>query len=396
MRYPTIKVIRNRSSTTPGSRWKIEGLRDETGKRIRKFFASKDQADEWLREKRPELRTQGRSALTLTDFQRTDAKRAIEILAPFSASLTEAAQDYADRAATMARSIQFSDLIGEIESTKRADGKSENYIHNLIGNIRRVKDDIGDKLVAEFNSQEIDDWLRALDFSPTTRNNYRRNLSVAFSYAISRGYCQSNPMPNTAKAKAVLDEPGILFPVEFEVMLNCAPPTMQASLAIAGFAGIREAEIARLDWSDINLTEGLIAIKAAKAKTASRRVVPILPALAAWLAPISPKTGSIHPANYHRHLRLLRPDAIELLKKCNVPCPNLESWPANALRHSFISYRLATEPNAALVALEAGHNQQMLHAHYKALVSPKEGKRWFALRPAKQNSNVVKFSKAVG
>jgi len=57
MRYPTIKVIRNRSSTTPGSRWKIEGLRDETGKRIRKFFASKDQADEWLREKRPELRT---------------------------------------------------------------------------------------------------------------------------------------------------------------------------------------------------------------------------------------------------------------------------------------------------------------------------------------------------
>ena len=41
------------------------------------------------------------------------------------------------------------------------------------------------------------------------------------------------------------------------------------ALAIGAFAGIRTAEVCRLDWSEVNLEKGLIEIKKGKAKTRS-------------------------------------------------------------------------------------------------------------------------------
>jgi integrase len=55
------------------------------------------------------------------------------------------------------------------------------------------------------------------------------------------------------------------------------------ALAIGAFAGIRTAEVCRLDWSEVNLEKGLIEIKKVKAKMRSRRLVPIAPNLALFL-----------------------------------------------------------------------------------------------------------------
>jgi hypothetical protein len=57
------------------------------------------------------------------------------------------------------------------------------------------------------------------------------------------------------------------------------------------------------------------------------------------------------------------------------------SWKHNALRHSFISYRVAQTQNVAQVALEAGNSPQMIFQHYRELVRPKEAKRWFSIEP---------------
>ena len=56
-------------------------------------------------------------------------------------------------------------------------------------------------------------------------------------------------------------------------------------LTLGAFAGIRHAEIQRLDWRDIHLDAGIVEVRAAKAKTASRRMVPLLDNLRAWLMP---------------------------------------------------------------------------------------------------------------
>ena len=58
------------------------------------------------------------------------------------------------------------------------------------------------------------------------------------------------------------------------------------------------------------------------------------------------------------------------------------AWKHSALRHSFISYRLAAVQNTAPVALEAGNSPQIVFRHCRELVRPMEAERWFAVTPA--------------
>jgi hypothetical protein len=56
-------------------------------------------------------------------------------------------------------------------------------------------------------------------------------------------------------------------------------------------------------------------------------------------------------------------------------------WPRNALRHSYISYRLAIVKDAAKVALEAGNSPDIIFKHYRELVTEQDAKAWFAINP---------------
>ena len=56
-------------------------------------------------------------------------------------------------------------------------------------------------------------------------------------------------------------------------------------LVLGAFAGLRTAEIERLDWSEVNLGGKFIEMKAKKAKTRARRLGPIVPALEAGNSP---------------------------------------------------------------------------------------------------------------
>jgi hypothetical protein len=59
------------------------------------------------------------------------------------------------------------------------------------------------------------------------------------------------------------------------------------------------------------------------------------------------------------------------------------AWKHNALRHSFISYRVADIQNVAQVALEAGNSPQMIFKHYRELVRSADAKAWFSIAPGK-------------
>jgi hypothetical protein len=58
-------------------------------------------------------------------------------------------------------------------------------------------------------------------------------------------------------------------------------------------------------------------------------------------------------------------------------------WRQNALRHSYASYRLAENQDAAKTALELGNSPQMLFKHYRELVTADAAKKWFELMPVK-------------
>jgi integrase len=153
-------------------------------------------------------------------------------------------------------------------------------------------------------------------------------------------------------------------------------------LGIGAFTGLRDAEIKRLDWNEVNLPRKYVEVKAAKAKSARRRIVPIQPNLAEWLRPYSGMKGGLVPVGARDKLDRVRKEA------------GLARWPKNGLRHSFASYRLAEIHDAPRVASELGHTSpQMLYSTYRELVLPEEAERYWAIRPAQEAENVVTFNK---
>ena len=169
-------------------------------------------------------------------------------------------------------------------------------------------------------------------------------------------------------------------------MLAAAPDSFKPVLAIQAFAGLRSAEVMRLDWQNVKLTRGHIEITAANAKTASRRIVPILPNLAAWLKDAAKKSGKIFPhtrAYFHEMQR-------DISAGTKTKTLDAVAWKHNALRHSFISYRVADIQNVAQVALEAGNSPAMIFGHYRELVTADDAKTWFAIAP-KQPANIIRL-----
>ena len=66
---------------------------------------------------------------------------------------------------------------------------------------------------------------------------------------------------------------------------------------IGAFAGLRRAEIERLEWSEVDFDAGVIEVKAWKSMTASRRLVTMQPNLCEKLTPYRTCTGSACPVN---------------------------------------------------------------------------------------------------
>jgi integrase len=188
----------------------------------------------------------------------------------------------------------------------------------------------------------------------------------------------SNPILHTAKPKLIDKAPEIFAVDELRVLLDTAnrdAPGVVPMLAIGAFAGLRDAEIKRLDWSEVDLARGHIEVKAAKAKSARRRIVPMHPNLSAWLRPYSEMKGRLVPFGARGRAR---------------KAAGLARWPKNGLRHSFASYRVAAINDAPRVAAELGHTTpQLLYSTYRELVLPEEAKRYWSINPKAAATNVI-------
>jgi integrase len=367
----------------PNSAWVIEGMRDEGGKRVRKFFPSRDEANEWLRSRRPDFQNQGRAAMGLPDKQRVDAIQALSILAPHNANLTTAARAFHERATLVSHTVMFAKLREELVATKKKDKKSARYVSDLRSRLAAVGRTFDERPVATIETRELDDWLRALRLAPTSRINFRKVMRTAFEFAILRGYATDNPVVRTEKVKAGDSPPGILTPVEIAAMLSVADPMVAAAIALSAFGGLRDAEVARMTWDKVDLAGGHIRIDAAIAKTSSRRLVPIADNLREWLTLYVKKSGPVRPSQrvgYPLYRAARRRAAAKLVKQGHT-AKNMKNWPTNAFRHSFASYRLAMVNNAAQVAEECGHSVHILKKHYRELVTKAEAVAWFGVVP---------------
>jgi integrase len=351
----------------------------------RKFFKTKAEAEAERLRQITILARHGREAVGLPPPELSSIIRARKKLAKHGKTIDDAAAFYLDYLERIRRcNVTVAELAREVVEAKRKDGRAPMYVADLTKRLARFCADFGKRPIAGITVEELDDWLRGLDCSPKTRMNFRANVGVLFSYAERRRMIDSNPILRTARPK-LADLPPEIFTVdELAALLYAAAkraPDVVPMLAIGAFAGVREAEIKRLDWSEVDQKHGHIEIKSSKAKSARRRIVEIQPNLREWLRPYAQMTGPVVPANSRKKLDLVRKTA------------KLARWPKNGLRHGYASYRLAATHDAPRVASELGHTSpQMLYSTYRELVLPEEAARYWKLVPEVKAANVVAFN----
>jgi integrase len=353
----------------------------------RMFFKTRAEADAEAMRQKTLLERHGREAIGLAQREMSDFITAKRRLAEYGESINDATEFRIDHLERVRRhGITVAQLADEVVEAKRRDGRSEVYLRDLRYRLSKFVQDFGARPIAGITVDELDNWLRALPYSPQSRRNYRTIVGLLFSYAESRGIIDRNLILRTAKPK-LIDRPPDIFTVnQLQALLEAATRTAHdvvPMLAIGAFAGLREAEIQRLDWSEVDLARGHIEVKAAKAKSARRRIVPIQPNLAAWLRSYAGIKGPLVPIGARKKLDRARKAAA------------LARWPKNGLRHSFASYRLAAIYDAPRVAAELGHTSpQMLYSIYRELVLPEEAERYWRIAPAAEAGKVVAFVSA--
>jgi integrase len=342
-------------------------------------------------------------ALEMRGPERASYGRAIELLGATGTPLELAAARYAEAATLLGdgskvvEAAKFflrrypanmpdkivAEVVAEMIALKTSRGASKRYLEDLESRFKRFAGDFQVK-IADVDSRRIQTWLDGLRsvnkgqklLGRQSYAHYRTVVGSLFSFAEARGYIPkgTNPVEDIERVKVRGKDTQVFTPSEFAALLNAASHEYIPALAIGGFSGLRSAEIQRLEWSDIRFDgdKPIIEVSASKAKTASRRTVPICPALAAWLHPFAGSTGFVWEGNGHGFVNIQRRTA----KLAGL------RWKSNALRHSYASYRLSETGDAARTAYEMGNTAAIVHRHYNALVRAEDAKAWFSIMPA--------------
>jgi integrase len=374
----------------------------------RRTLRDHEEAKTIAEQARVQWKNSGKNGFAIPDRLRIDALAAAKVLEPLGATILEAAKFYADHLYRENQSEGVAQVVKEILVSKKHDNLRPRYLLDLKSRLTRFAEKFGDRKIASLTAGEIDSWLRSLQVKPLTRNTIRLRLGVLFAYAMQRGWCQKNPIGEVRKIRTNASPIGILTPEQFAKVLEASSEATLPYWLLGGFAGLRRAEIERLEWKDVHFdlakykeftaalqsgdekaiakaerewrASALIEVPALKAKTASRRFVQIQDNLAAWLEPYIARSGNVCPPNLRKLLEADRTAA------------GLKKWQSNALRHGFASYHLAKFKDAAKLALELGHTKQdLLFRHYRELVKPEQAEKYWSTRPAVQ-TNLVAIS----
>jgi len=289
------------------------------------------------------------------------------------------------------------DVVADFLKLKESRGASDRYKKDLRGRLERFAEDCT-KDACNVTTADIQDWLAGLKLKPQNYRNFRTVLHTLFEHAVARGYAADNPVQGTERVKVRNGDVQVFTPTELARLLAAAQadfPDFLPCLAIGAFAGLRSAEIERLEWSDIHLAEKFIVVSAGKAKTASRRIVPIHDNLLEWLRPYSGRQGKVWTDSsilfYKRQEAVAASTAVEADPEKGVKALAPVKWKANALRHSYASYRFAQIGDAGRVAGELGNSAAVVHRHYRELVKPADAVKWFSVKP-EAPANVISLA----
>lgn len=247
------------------------------------------------------------------------------------------------RLALRSRVGAFKSGIGKV----RLDEITPDMIENFLGNLKNA----GNKLTAR------------------TVINYKLNISRFFTWCIARPrkWVAMNPCKEIKLERDEKEAIQILSVEQVEKLLRAAEAgKLAVYTALAVFGGLRPAEITRLTWKQINLTDKEIHLESAQTKTKRSRTIEICPTLLAWLTAY--KGEEIFPAGWIKHFRKVRTAAGI-------------KWTPDVARHTAISHYFRLTGSYGKAAEKFGNSEEIIKSHYQGKVSSDETKLFYAIKP---------------
>lgn len=325
------------------------------GKKISKFHMTREEAYNFIK------RYKGKSGDQWFEIQ--------SICNEYELDPLEAIKDYV-REKFADKSKLLSDAVEECISYRKKRNITQDHNDHVSSFIRRFRDKHPNDMVYQFSTHRIEDWLLGETSQPTTFKNYKKYLSILFSFCKERGYIRENPVSKIKLLPEAEREIEILTVDEAEKLMLSNQDSFAPYLALQLFAGIRPSATWRMTPDMIDTTRKVIDIPAKAMKAKQRHFMENLPTnFWKWMELSKPDTWG----KTERQLKKLKEQAFI---KANVQSKN------NVLRHSFCTYSCAMDQSVNKTAYMLAHqNPSMLYRHYKGIATQKDAKRFFNIVP---------------
>lgn len=154
---------------------------------------------------------------------------------------------------------------------------------------QRHLDAVG-KRANEMQPWDIEEYLAALEFAPTTKRTHWIHLRGALRYAHRRGMFRADPTTDVYLAPPPKTEPQTIPTAELRKMKDRIQIDRQwLAFHLLVYTGMRQGEIRGLRWADVDFLAGLFILR--RTKGGRLRYVPIHPILGEVLAELRGDDG---------------------------------------------------------------------------------------------------------
>jgi hypothetical protein len=361
----------------------------ETGKRYRRFFATKEQAEKFIFETKrsgsvelAELAVEEKHILgVIRQSQKYEPKLLLEAWQRFEKE--EIGDD---------RNLTVQELAEKFLARQKAQGRSTRTLIDDRSRLNALTKVIGQLRAGAVKRADILRYMEGIAPGTNRRSHYK-TLKKLWRWAHDLGHVLNDPM---AKLKP-LDEWGVnnevlspeLFQRFLRVVQGLEGPRegveairqyrgLLAYFVLGGLQGLRTCEMVRerakdpvIEWRDFLWKKKLIVVRDEVAKqTRARdklRYVPLEPATIELLKPLA-TTGAVIPVADSTFYGLRQ----KLCKEMRV------RWPENCLRNSYATYA-QTFRSSGDVARAMGDSESTVKRFYVRTLEPGIGKEWFNL-----------------
>jgi integrase len=180
-------------------------------------------------------------------------------------------------------------IFSQYEERLRRLKRNKRTIWNFQRAATLVREEFGNRLIADIEPFEWEEWVAGWPFAPSTKKVHVTNIRAAIHYGIKRGSIDKDTTYLIAIEQIQDRTPEIMTSLELKATLaNCKLFHHFLLFYLLVYTGMRSFEIKNLEWDKVNLKREMIDVRG---KGGKLRMVPIHPVLGEILHSSSYRLG---------------------------------------------------------------------------------------------------------